>query len=129
MSTCYFYSNFFSLTSNDHHIKRDSKSLLFAKFFYSQVISVFEQGPFVCQVLTFEVEDIRMIDGKRNLWNTLMVPEVDGFLSVSMSKALLAITALLLFLCFSVFPAGAMETKPLTLLYFGCQDGYLKPCG
>ncbi len=49
--------------------------------------------------------------------------------TVSMSKGLLAIAALLLLFYFPAAPAGAREVKPLTLLYFGCQDGYLKPCG
>jgi len=70
-----------------------------------------------------------MVDEKRNVWNAPMVPGADGFLSVSISKGLLVMVALLSLLCFSVVPAGAEETKPLTLLYFGCQDGFLKPCG
>ena len=37
--------------------------------------------------------------------------------------------ALLLFVAFPVGKARATGGKPLTLLYFGCQDGYLKPCG
>jgi len=45
------------------------------------------------------------------------------------SEGLLAVVVLLLLFCFFVLPAGAKDMKPLTLLYFGCQDGYLKPCG
>jgi len=72
------------------------------------------------------MEDISMNDGKRKLHR--IISGTDGK-QVSISNCLLAIAILLLFFCFSAAPAGAREAKPLTLLYFGCQDGYLKPCG
>jgi len=49
--------------------------------------------------------------------------------SLAMIGGLLVLIALLLSICISAVSAGATEVKPLTLLYFGCQDGYLKPCG
>ena len=69
-----------------------------------------------------------MTEGKRKFYRRVMLWEADGN-SVAMIGGLLVLIALLLFFCISAVPAGATEVKPLTLLYFGCQDGYLKPCG
>jgi hypothetical protein len=73
-----------------------------------------------------KMEAISMIDGKRKFYR--MVSGTDSK-SDSISEGLLVVAVLLLLFCFFVLPAGAKDMKPLTLLYFGCQDGYLKPCG
>lgn len=67
-----------------------------------------------------------MVDGKRNFYG--LVSETGNRFTVLHAR-LLAVVVLLLLSCFFALPAGAKDMKPLTLLYFGCQDGYLKPCG
>ena len=42
---------------------------------------------------------------------------------------LLAFFVLVLFSGWLAGPVRAAEEKPLSILFFGCQDGYLKPCG
>ncbi len=69
-----------------------------------------------------------MIDEKRRCCSKVMYWVVDSD-SLAVIGGLLVLVALLLFICVSAVPAGATEVKPLTLLYFGCQNGYLKPCG
>ncbi|MEA3240984.1 MAG: hypothetical protein U9P37_05360 [Pseudomonadota bacterium] len=71
-----------------------------------------------------------MTNGKRKCCSKVMYWRVDGDHVAMIGGCLLVLIALVLFLCFSAVPAGATEVKkPLTLLFFGCQDGYLKPCG
>jgi hypothetical protein len=47
----------------------------------------------------------------------------------SFCKYLLVFFSSFLFLSSFASPVQSADTKSLTLLYFGCQEGYLKPCG
>ena len=69
-----------------------------------------------------------MTDRKKRCYSMIMpVGMDDNHMPLMLSFFVLIV--LCLFFCISAVPAGSTEVQPLTLLYFGCQDGYLKPCG
>ncbi len=65
---------------------------------------------------------------------TIAMERSNNFLRLVLCKTAtgrksLRLLSILLLIVFTVSPLWAASSRTLTLLYFGCQDGFLKPCG